>query len=218
MKNDCYLSRFSKLFIVPLCYVIKPLFRSFFKVKAYGLENIPEGSYLVAPNHRSYLDPPVLNAVFPKHLTFIAKEELFHAPILGILLPHMSTIPIKRGAGDVQTLKLALELLHAGCRLCVFPEGTRAKPGEFLKPKLGIGLLAVKSKKPVLPVYIDGTDKVLPRGKKIPSIGHTIRVFIGKPRRYDFLEDDPKSYKAASNMIMEEIKKLSKQSTGLPPL
>jgi len=215
MRNDCYLSRFSKFFIAPFCPVIKPIFRSLFKIKVYGLEHIPEGSYLVAPNHRSYLDPPVLNAVFPKHLTFIAKEELFRTPILGILLPHMSALPIKRGAGDVQTLKLALELLHAGCRLCVFPEGTRAKPGEFLKPKLGIGLLAVKSKKPVLPVYIDGTDKVLPRGKKIPSIGYPIRVFIGKPKRYDFLEDNPKGYKAASNMIMEEIKKLSKQGTEL---
>ncbi|MGC8852621.1 MAG: lysophospholipid acyltransferase family protein, partial [Hydrogenobacter sp.] len=121
MRNDCYPSRFSKFFLAPLCPLVKPLFRSFFRIRAYGLENVPEGSYLVAPNHRSYLDPPVLNAVFPKHLTFIAKEELFRAPILGMLLPHMSAIPIRRGSGDVQVLELALELLHAGCRLCVFP-------------------------------------------------------------------------------------------------
>lgn len=210
MPNDCPISLFSKVFLAPMCPVVKMFFRNLFRINAYGLENLPEDSYIVASNHRSYLDPPVLNSVFPKHLTFIAKEELFKIPFLGPLLPHMGAIPIKRGSGDIQTLELSLELLNKGCNLCVFPEGTRANPGEFLKPKLGVGLLAIKSQRPVVPIYIDGTDRVLPRGKKIPSIGHPISVYIGKPKRYDFLEDSLRGYREASNIIMEEIKRLSK--------
>lgn len=209
MSADCPLSLFAKVFLAPFCPAVKPLFRKLFKVKVHGLENLPEGGYIVASNHRSHLDPPVLNSVFPKHLTFIAKEELFKLPVLGALLPHMGAIPIRRGAGDIETLELSLELLHRGCRLCIFPEGTRANPGEFLKPKLGVGLLAIKSAKPVVPVYIEGTDAVLPRGKNFPSLGHPIHVYIGKPKRYDFLEDNPKGYRTASNLIMDEIKKLS---------
>jgi 1-acyl-sn-glycerol-3-phosphate acyltransferase len=103
------------------------------------------------------LDPPVLNAVFPEPLIFVAKEELFKVPIFGKLISHMGAIPVKRGAGEV------------------------------------------------LPVYIDGTDMVMPRGKSFPKPGAKIRVFIGKPKDYSH----EKNYKEVAIKIMEEIKALS---------
>jgi 1-acyl-sn-glycerol-3-phosphate acyltransferase len=98
-----------------------------------------------------------------------------------------------------------LSFWREGCKVCIFPEGSRAEPGQFLRPKPGVGLLAIKSKKKVLPVYIDGTDKVMPRGKSFPKPGAKIRVFIGKPKDYSH----EKNYKEVAIKIMEEIKALS---------
>lgn len=208
MPSNCPISPLAKFFLAPFCPITKKLFRKLFKIEVYGLENIPSEPCIVASNHRSHLDPPVLNAVFPEPLKFLAKEELFKVPILGRLLPHMGALPVRRGSGDLEVLELAMELMHFGCKICIFPEGTRANPGEFLKPKLGVGFLAIKCQKPVLPVYIDGTDKVLPRNAKIPKLGHPIRVFIGKGKVYKG-EENIRSYKLVAEDIMERIKELA---------
>ena len=209
MSSGCPVSRFSKIFLAPFCPPAKKAFRILFRIEAYGIENIPKEPCIVASNHRSHLDPPVLNSVFPEHVRFIAQEELFRVPILGKLLPHMGALPVKRGSGDLEVLELALELMHFGCKVGIFPEGTRANPGEFLRPKLGVGLLAIKSQRPVLPVYIEGTDIVFPRGAKFPKPGHPIRVFIGKSKVY-YDEDNLKGYRRVAEDIMESIKELAR--------
>ncbi|MFN7064988.1 MAG: lysophospholipid acyltransferase family protein [Aquificaceae bacterium] len=208
MPTNCPISGFSKVFLAPLCPITKGFFKRLFRVEVYGLENVPSGACLVASNHRSHLDPPLLNAVFPEPLRFLAKEELFRMPLLGRLLPHMGALPVKRGSGDREVLELVIELMHYGCKVCIFPEGTRARRGEFLKPKLGVGLLAVKSQRPVLPVYIEGTDRILPRGAKLPKPGYSIKVFIGKSKVYRE-EDSLKVYRKVAEDIMERIKELS---------
>jgi 1-acyl-sn-glycerol-3-phosphate acyltransferase len=207
--SGCPTTTVGKVFIKPLCPLVKPLFKKVFRVEVVGYENIPQsGPYIVASNHRSHLDPPVLNSAFPEPLVFLAKEELFKPP-LGWFIRHMRAVPIRRGSGDVDTLEMVLELLHKGCPVAIFPEGTRARPGEFLRPKPGVGLLAVKSGVPVIPVLIEGTDAVFPRGSKAPKPGYPIRVYIGKPRRFDGYEDNLKSYRKVALEIMEAIKSLS---------
>ncbi len=206
------MSPLGRFFLKPFCPITKRVFKAVFKIQVKGLENIPEGPCLVVSNHRSHLDPPVLNAVFPEPLRFLAKEELFRVPLLGPLLPHMGAVPVRRGSGDVEVLETALELLHKGCKVGIFPEGTRANPGEFLKPKLGAGLIAIKSAKPVLPVYIGGTDMVMPRGSSFPKMGHPIKVVIGKPFTLTHLEDNLKGYRHAVNLMMERIKELANVS------
>ncbi|RMH01160.1 MAG: 1-acyl-sn-glycerol-3-phosphate acyltransferase [Aquificota bacterium] len=213
MSHPCPVSSFARLFLAPACPFAKRLFRFVFRVFVFGLENIPEGACIVASNHRSHLDPPVLNSVFPEPLRFLAKEELFRVPLLGGLLPHMGALPVRRGSGDVEVLELSMELLHKGCKVCIFPEGTRANPGEFLKPKLGVGLLAIRSGKPVLPVYIEGTDRVLPRDAKLPKLGNPIRVYIGKPKVYTE-EDNLRGYRKVAQDIMESIKELSRNAAS----
>ncbi len=208
---SCEHSTFAKLFILPLCPAAKLGFRKIFRVSVEGLENVPKGSFIVASNHRSYLDPPVLNSVFPEPLHFLAKEELFKNPILSFFLRHARAIPLRRGAGDIAVLEMAVGLLRRGCSVCIFPEGTRAAPGEFLKPKLGVGLLAVKSGAQILPVYVEGTDRVLPRGSKLPSLGSPIRVVIGKPKRYREPREGAKVYRKVALEIMESIKELAKR-------
>ena len=206
--RSCEDTPISKYALRPLCPFAKPLFRKLFRIKVFGSENIPKHtSYIVASNHRSHLDPPVLNACFPEPLVFLAKEDLFKPPI-GWILKHMRAIPLKRSSEDIDTLGKVISLLENGCPVAIFPEGTRARPGEFLRPKPGVGLLAIKSKAPVVPVLIEGTDKVFPRGSKIPKPLYPIQVYIGKPLTFPDLPDKPAGYKEVARTVMETIKRL----------
>ncbi len=200
---------FGETFLKPLCPPAKAVFRAVFNIKVYGTQNIPQsGSYIVASNHRSHLDPPVLNTAFREPLVFLAKEELFKPP-LGWIIKHMRAVPIKRGSGDLDTLEMSLGFLRQGYKVAIFPEGTRAKPGEFLRPKVGVGLLAVKSGVPVVPVRIEGTGDVFPKGAKFPKPGHPIDVVVGKPLRFEGYEDNLKGYRRVALEIMEAIKSLN---------
>ncbi len=212
MRDQHYFTWVEHYLIRPLCPVGKPLFRILMGIKAVGTEKIPEGACIVASNHRSHLDPPVLNSVFPEPLIFLAKEELFRPP-LGWILRHMRAIPVRR-RGDVEVLNTSLELLRRNLKVAIFPEGTRAKPGEFLKPKPGVGLLAVKSGVPVLPVLIEGTDRSMPRGSKCPKVFGSITVTIGDPFTAQGFEDSPRGYKEAAKEIMRKIQTLSEESSS----
>ncbi len=209
---ECPTTFLGRYILKPLCPLARPLFRTLLRIEAHGLENIPSsGGYIVASNHRSHLDPPVLNSVFPEPLFFLAKEELLKPP-LGFILRHMRVIPVRRGAGDLEALERAKELIWKGCSVCIFPEGTRARPGTFLRPKSGVGFLAIKTGFPVVPVYIDGTDRVLPKGSRFPRLGHAIRVFIGRPKVYRG-EENPKVYRSVAEDVMDRIRSLA----GTPP-
>jgi len=212
VERDHHFTRVERYLLRPLCPLGKLLFRKLMGISAEGTENIPEGECIVASNHRSHLDPPVLNAVFPEPLIFLAKEELFNPP-LGWVIRHMRAVPVKR-RGDVEVLSLSLEFLKRGLKIAIFPEGTRARPGQFLKPKPGVGILAVKSGAPVLPVLIEGTDLSMPRGSKFPRPFGNIRVKIGKPFRAKDFSDDPRGYREAAEEIMRRIQELSKESSS----
>ncbi|MCS7083665.1 MAG: 1-acyl-sn-glycerol-3-phosphate acyltransferase [Aquificaceae bacterium] len=181
---------------------MRAAFRLSFRISAIGIENLPNGAFILASNHRSYLDPPVIASVLPRRVFFIAKEELFRGAF-GKVLPHLGALPIRRGGADIKALQRALELLKGGCAIAIFPEGTRANKG-FLEPKPGVGLLAIKSLAPVLPVCIKGTEAVLPRGSKFPVPKARIYVKIGKPMSFQGLEE-PEVYKQVARDVMDAI-------------
>lgn len=210
MKGEVHFTKIERYILNPLCPVAKAIFRWFFGIKYSGLENVPEGPCIVAANHRSHLDPPVLNSVLPRPLVFLAKEELFKPP-LGWFLKHMRAIPVRR-RGDFEVLKISLDLLNKGLQIGIFPEGTRAQPGKFLKPKAGVGILAVKSGVPVVPVLIEGTDRSLPRGAKFPRPFGDIRVRIGQPLVFKDSDDSPRGYREVAERIMQRIQELSSSS------
>ena len=187
-------------------FKLKPFVRFSLRLKAEGLENFPkESGFIIASNHRSHLDPPIVNTISPFPVMFMAKKELFDVPLLGKIIKKAGAIPVERGKRGTKSLIKAMELLKKKYVVGVFPEGTRAEPGKFLKPKTGIGLLVSKADVPVVPVRIEGADKVFPKGKKFPKIGmHPIEVKIGKP--IEFEKD--MNYEDISNEIMEIIKKL----------
>ncbi|WP_457679330.1 lysophospholipid acyltransferase family protein [Thermovibrio sp.] len=179
------------------------------RLEVQGRENIPEtGKVLLVANHRSYLDPPlVAYAVKKRPVFFMAKAELFETPILGSLIKHWgNAFPVKRGKLDLTALKSALEVLNKGELLCIFPEGQRAPKGKFLRGKWGAGMVAVKSRAPIVPCLIEGSEALIGKEGLINGIPK-VEITFGKPFTLN-LEDRKENYQKATDIIMEKIKEL----------
>jgi 1-acyl-sn-glycerol-3-phosphate acyltransferase len=143
------------------------LFRLLGGWEVEGRENVPpSGAVLLTPNHLSFLDPPLVGCALRRPGWFMAKAELFEIPGLRWLIRGMHAYPVKRGVPDRASVKRTLQYLKDGEIVCVFPEGTRSVTGELGPVEMGIGMLAVKSGAPVVPVGLRGTDQMLPRNAK----------------------------------------------------
>jgi 1-acyl-sn-glycerol-3-phosphate acyltransferase len=147
-----------------------------------GSENVPaEGGCIIAANHASYLDPPVVGCGVPHRVVrFMARDTLYKKGFVNWLFTHLATIPIARGKGDIAALKKSLHILKDGYCLGVFPEGTRTNDGQLQEAKGGIGFLIAKASVPVVPAYVDGTFVAYPRGSKTVRPAR-IRVRFGTP-------------------------------------
>ena len=149
-------------------------------ITVIGAENIPTtGPIILAPNHRAYMDPPYLSLVTKRQLHLMAKDSLFRVPVFGAYIKAMGAFPVKRGAADRGALKQAMAELKAGRVMGIFPEGTRAEPGTLLPGEKGFALVAKQTGVPIVPIALEGTDKVLPKHGGL----HRARVTatIGKP-------------------------------------
>ncbi len=214
MSGRCSVRPFGKFVLKPLWFgFLGPLFRRVFKIKAYGSEVLKrEGPLIIAPNHRSYIDPPLMGAIAPEPLVFLAKKELFEGKFRNWFFRNLNAIPVDRSKADFEALDEALRRLEEGCKVCIFPEGRRAPENGFLKPKPGVGYLAVKSGVPVVPVYIHNSTDILSRDNqkfRIPK--REVIVIFGRPMEFKGFPDSVKGYKEVANLIMEEIKKLSRK-------
>jgi len=154
------------------------------KVRVTGLEKIaPEGSYVFASNHASYMDTPVALANIPVQFRFMAKKGLFSIPFLGWHLARAGHIPVFRDnpRAAVKTLGLAAEAIQKhGISLILFPEGGRTKTGEMRDFKDGAAFIAIRAGVPIVPVALKGTRAVLPFGSGIPMSGK-VEMRIGDP-------------------------------------
>ena len=150
-------------------------------VSVQGGENIPQsGAAIIAPNHVSHTDPPLIAITNRRPVTIMAKEELFKVPVMGPYITHLGMFSVKRGAADRAALRMALDRLAAGRLLVIFPEGTRGDGISLQEPERGLGLIAMKSGAPVIPAYVHGTAKMLPRGAGKIQRAH-VGVIYGKP-------------------------------------
>lgn len=171
----------------------------FFPATFLGRENIPKkGGFILASNHISYLDPMVLAMASFRPLNFLAKEELFKNKIFGKLITWLGTFSIKRDSADISAVKESLKRLKKGNAVLVFPEGTRIAKEKKIHP--GIGLIAVKAAVPVIPVYIEGADRVLPLNAKWPK-RHGVKVHFGSPVKFSAQED----YSVITQKILDSI-------------
>jgi 1-acyl-sn-glycerol-3-phosphate acyltransferase len=191
------------------------IFRVFFRWRVTGAENVPAtGPVILASNHISALDPPVVAVGVTRPTTFMAKEELFRYPVFGWFIRQLNAFPVRRGAADRAALKRSLELVEAGWAFAMFPEGTRSRTGELQEPEMGVGLIAYRTGAPVVPVYVWGTDRAMPgRGVRLAQFG----VCYGPPMRFALPEGEKpgrEQYEEAARAIMRAIAELRDARAG----
>ena len=140
---------------------VKVFSRTVLRFKIQGLDHVPRtGPLIVACNHISFWDPPLVGSNFPRPLHFLAKAELFQNKVFGAMLRGYNSIPLQRGAQARSGLRGGEDALSRGGALLIFPEGTRNKSGAMLPPRAGIGRLAAVTRAPVLPVRITGSNNI----------------------------------------------------------
>lgn len=159
---------------------VKTFFKLFYRHKVYGLENFVSGCGIIAANHVSFYDPPLIAVSSPEEIHFLARKTLFDHQIFGAFIQKLNAHPVSGGAGDASVLRMILKLLKKGNKVLLFPEGTR-REGELGEIREGLGLLAYKSGCPIIPAYIFGADTAWPRSRKFPKLWGRTAVVFGKP-------------------------------------
>jgi 1-acyl-sn-glycerol-3-phosphate acyltransferase len=174
-----------------------------------GRENIPQaGGLIVASNHISFWDPPLVGASILRETHFLAKEELFSTPVLGPLIRSVNAIPIRRGMADLSGMSRAIAAMKIGGALLMFPEGSRMKDGELHPARPGVGMMAVHADVPIMPCFISGSNRprhwMLRRGR--------VRIWFGLARPWRDLAGHDSDltpgralYQRVGDAVMREI-------------
>ena len=145
-------------------------------MKVEGRENLPSGSYVIASNHRSYADPPLIAVTSGcSKFSFVAKAELFRNPLFGWLIRKLGAFPVSRGTGNLSVIDDSVSKIKDGRRLVIFPEGTRSKTGKVGKGKTGVALIAARAGVPVVPAGIVYNGKLRFRSRVTVRYGKPIR-------------------------------------------
>ncbi len=177
------------------------IFRLLFRCKITGQENIPQqGGVLIASNHISLWDPPLIGAFMHRPIHFMAKEELFKNPLFSWIIRQLNAFPVRRGTADRNAIRTAIELLEKGQCLGLFPEGTRSKNGLLGPAEPGVAMIALKAGATIVPTAIIGTNKVLK-----DSLFPKFELRFGKPIRLNKEKADKENLEKISKMIMTEI-------------
>ena len=154
-------------------FCVATMSRVLWRATATGTQYVPRsGPLIVACNHVSYLDPPVMGCLCPRRISYMAKKELFTIPILGPTISALGAYAVDRHGSATAAIKRSLDVLRTGGAIGIFPEGTRNRTGT-VSPQTGVALLAALADAPVLPVAISGSDRALRFSK--------IRVAFGRP-------------------------------------
>src|SRR5215813_11584481 len=156
-------------------------FRAFYRFycrwRVYNAERVPlQGPVILASNHSSFLDPPLVGAGVKRGINYLARENLFRFPVLGWILHRWQVVPVDREGGGAKGLKAILDRLLAGGAIILFPEGTRTRDGRLQQARSGIGLTVIKSKAPVIPVRVFGTFAAYNRNMRFPRPGCRVVV------------------------------------------
>lgn len=181
---------------------VRAVATALFPIRLEGRENVPaRGAYILASNHISWLDPPIIEFALGAPIRYMAKRELFAVPLLGFVLLAIGNFPVRRGESDRRALDTALRVLRAGEPLGFFPEGTRSKDGVLRRAKPGIAFLARRSGVPLVPVAVTGTPQARLR---LPP-GADITVRVGAPFTLEDLDGRTMDDQAVADAVMRRV-------------
>jgi 1-acyl-sn-glycerol-3-phosphate acyltransferase len=194
----------------------RTLFSTYFRCQFFNAERVPaKGPVILASNHASFIDPPLVGAGFNRMVNYLARHTLFRVPILGAMLRSWKVVPVDRESGGAG-LKAIMDRLMEGGIILLFPEGTRTSDGSLLPAKSGVGLTVIKSTAPVVPVRVFGTFEVYGRRLRFPRPGR-LTVKYGQPLDFQALREEARTctkprlkkiYQEVAEEIMAAIKKL----------
>ena len=192
-------------------------FRFYFGWRVFNQERVPlTGPVILASNHSSYLDPPLVGAGIKRGINYLARENLFRFPVLGWILHQWQVVPVDREGGGAKGLKAILDRLLDGGAIILFPEGTRSRDGKIQPARSGIGLTVIKSQAPVVPVRVFGTFEAYGRQMSFPR-PRRVAVKYGRPMTFAELRAEAKVcskprlkeiYQQVADEIMSAIAKL----------
>ncbi len=164
------------------------------------------GGLLIAANHASYFDIPLLGCGMTRRAWYLGRSDLFVRGLKGILR-WLGWIPLRLGRLDRKAFDQAIDLIKRGKVVVIFPEGGRSLDGQLRYAKPGLGMIVAQTGCPVVPAYLKGTHDVLPAGAKRPR-WHPVTVFFGEPLRFSQPagnEDTKQFYQDVSRTVMERI-------------
>ena len=194
--------------------VVKPLMRTWFRIRLEGQEHIPEtGPVILASNHRSNMDPVLLASAVERPVAFMAKAELF-VPPLGWIMRWIGQFPVRRGGIDREALRRTDAVLARGSILGLFPEGTRGD-GQFSAVHPGLAYIVVRQRCPVLPVAILGTERVRRRFGWLP-FASPVRIVIGPAIDLPQSTSDRAGRRAASELLQRRLQAFLAVAGGIP--
>jgi len=193
------------------------LYATYFHWRVYHPERVPKsGPVILASNHLSFLDPPLVGSGLDRGINYMARKTLFRFPGIGALLRSWSAVPVDRDGGSASGLKEILDRLKRGGAIIMFPEGTRSPNGQLQPGRSGIGLAIIKSDAPVIPVRVFGTFEAYGKGVRFPR-PYRVQVKYGKPMDFAKLRDEAKRcskdrlkeiYQQVADELMVEISKI----------
>lgn len=192
--------------------IVGMILRTWLPTTIRGVEHIPSsGGAIIASNHLSLLDVPLLGYAIGRESRFPAKPELFDNPVLAQFLLSLGGFPISRGEGDRKALSFSEQVIREGGILAIFPEGTRSRDGSLGPFHRGVALLAMGSGVPIIPAAISGSDKSLSSGRIIPKSAE-ITITFGSPEIPRSIPSDPVARKEESlrltGCVFEKVQSL----------
>ena len=185
-----------RLTIQPVVHLLAPL-------RVYGKERVPrQGGCVVACNHFSWIDPPVLGAACPRTIYYMAKVEAHVVAGLGQLIRAFGTFPVRRGESDREAVRLMREIVREGKALGLFVEGTRQRSGVPGTVQPGAAMVAIQEGVPIVPAAVHGSHDW-----RLGSFA-PVSVAWGEPLRLDGLPKGGRGYREASRLLEAEIRRL----------
>lgn len=167
-------------------WLVGPAFRLYTRLRVTGRENVPpEGPVILAGNHRSMLDIPLLAVASPRPIVFMAKREIFRFPPLALLFHELGGFPVDRRIADLRAVDVGLAVLERAQVLGLYPEGTRnLRTGTAMLPFLqGTAWLALKAGVPIVPCGVSGTGRPVSEGDRRRRLRRNVRIRFGPPIR-----------------------------------